>query len=114
MRFQAEIPPRDEALLSALMRELEVQSNAELIAHLISIVSWAVSERRQGRRIASLGNGGPVRELVSPALERVAPAHQLPHAEIHWCPEELANLAALASAEPAQPTDRLSRLMRRF
>jgi hypothetical protein len=113
MRFQAEIPTRDQRILSSLMRDLEIQSNAELLAHLISIARWAVVERRQGRRIASLGAQGPVRELVSPLLERVAPEHQLPCVEIHWTPEELANLAALASAEPAMPAEPLRGLMRR-
>lgn len=113
MRFQAEIPARDQHLLSSLMRELEIQSNAELLTHLISIARWAVTERRQGRRIASLGSQGPVRELVSPLLERVAPEHQLPHVEIHWTPEELADLAALASSEPAAPLEPLRGLMRR-
>jgi len=87
MRFQAEIPTRDQRVLSSLMRDLEIQSNAELLAHLISIARWAVVERRQGRRIASLGAQGPVRELVSPLLERVAPEHQLPCVEIHWTPK---------------------------
>jgi hypothetical protein len=113
MRFQAEIPTRDQRVLSSLMRDLEIQSNAELLAHLIWIARWAVAERRQGRRIASLGAQGPVRELVSPLLERVAPEHQWPHVEIHWTPEELANLAALASAEPAMPAEPLRGLMRR-
>jgi hypothetical protein len=95
------------------MRELEIQSNAELLTHLISIARWAVSERRQGRKIASLGSQGPVRELVSPLLERVAPEDQLPRVEMDWTPEELAALAALASAEPAAPVERLRSLMRR-
>lgn len=113
MRFQAELPRRDAAILQALIRELDVHNNAELMAHLLSIATWAVSERRQGRRVASLGHQGPVRELVSPLLERAAPEHELPYVEIDWTPQQSADLAALLSSEPAEPTERLVRIMNR-
>ncbi len=113
MRFQAKIPVHDQRVLSSLMRELGIHSNGELLTHLISIARWAVSERRQGRKIASLGPQGSVRELVSPLLERVAPQDELPLVDIDWTPEELAALAALASAEPAAPVEELRGLMRR-
>jgi hypothetical protein len=114
MRFQAELQNRDAAILRGLMEELQTQSNAELLTHLLSIASWAVSERRQGRRLASVSAEGPVRELVSPLLERVAQEHALPRVDINWTPQELRDLASLASAaDPAPPTERLVRVMKK-
>jgi hypothetical protein len=49
------------------------------------------------------------RELVSPLLERVAPATGLPHVEIDWTDEEARNLSALISAEPAAPASPIRR-----
>ncbi len=89
MRFQAELTRRDTNLLQVLMRTLDVQSNAELMTHLLAIGSWAVAERRQGRRLASVTPDGPVRELVSPLLERVSPAQELPYVEIEWTAREM-------------------------
>ena|ERR1700682_325714 len=112
MRFQAEIPNKDALVLQSLMRELEVPTNAELLAHLLSITNWAVSERRKGRRLASIAEGQPVRELVSPLLERAAPESDLPSVEIDWTPEELKSLDQLASKGPAKPNARLKQLMK--
>ena len=111
MRFQAEIQNKDAAILHSLMSDLEIQSNAELLSQTLAITHWLVSERRQGRKIASVGSEGPIRELVSPLLERVAPEHELPYVEINWTPEQLAELAVLLSAEPAEPTQKLVRIM---
>lgn len=112
MRFQAEIQSKDAAILQSLMRDLEIQSNAELLAQTLAITHWLVSERRQGRKIASISEEGSIRELVAPLLERAAPEHGLPYVEIRWTPEQLAELAALLSAEPPEPTPKLARLMK--
>ncbi len=111
MRFQAELSPRDAAVLQSLMGELEVEGNAVLMSNLLALASWAVSERRRGRRIAAFGDQGPVRELVMPLLERVAPGLDLPRVEIEWTREELENLASLMVGEPAEPTEKLGRLL---
>ncbi len=112
MRFQAEIQNKDAAILHSLMRDLEIQSNAELLSQTLAITHWMVSERRQGRKIASVTEEGRIRELVAPLLERVAPEHGLPPVEINWTPEQLAELAALLSAEPPKPTAKLARIMK--
>lgn len=112
MRFQAEIQNKDAAILYSLMRDLEIQSNAELLAQTLAITHWLVSERRQGRKIASIAEEGPIRELVAPLLERAAPEHELPYVEIKWTPEQLTELAALLSAEPPEPTPKLARIMK--
>lgn len=113
MRFQAELNPRDAAVLESLMGELDVEGNAVLLSNLLAMASWAVSERRRGHRIAAVSSQGPVRELVMPLLERVAPGQDLPRVEITWTREELEKLASLLVAEPEEPTERLGRLMNR-
>jgi len=112
MRFQAEIQSKDVVILHSLMRDLEIQSNAELLAQTLAITHWLVSERRQGRKIASVGEEGPIRELVAPLLERVAPEHELPYVEIKWTSEQVTELGALLSAEPPEPTPKLVRIIK--
>jgi len=112
MRFQADLTPKDAAILDSLRSELDIRSNAELLAETLSVVSWLVRERRSGHIVASLDKDNRVRELVSPLLERVAPRYALPRVEIDWTLQELANLAKLASAEPAEPNKELVAAMR--
>lgn len=114
MRFQADLNPKDASALAALKEELQVQSNAELLANTLAIVRWLVGERRQRRRIASIADGTPVRELVSPLLERAAAERELPRVEIEWKEEELKHLASLMSSEPAEPTPALLEAMKRL
>ena len=98
MRFQADWGSKDSSMLANLKRELEIPSNADLLVQAMTILRWLVGERREGRRIASIGDAGPVRELASPLLERVAPATGLPHVEIDWTDEEVRKLSTLTSA----------------
>jgi hypothetical protein len=116
IRFQAELSGRDAAILESLRSELDIRSNAELLAEALTIVSWLVRETRQGHIVASLDreNEGRIRELASPLLERVAPRYgMLPHVEVHWTPRELASLAKLASSDPAEPKKELVAAMSR-
>jgi hypothetical protein len=112
MRFQADLSPKDAAILDSLRSELGIRSNAELLADTLAVVSWLVREARSGRTVVSLDRENRVRELVSPLLERVAPRYRLPRVEIDWTPQELANLAKLASAEPLEPNKELVAVMR--
>jgi len=111
MRFQAEIPEKDGSLLNTLVKDLDVQSNAELLTNLIALALWIVAERRQGRRLTSVGPSGQSKELVLPLFERAAPSQELPHIEMEWTPQELEHLAELASSSPAKPNEKLKRLM---
>ena len=113
MRFQAEIPQKDADALDGLVRDLDVQSNAELLTHLIAVALWITTERRQGRKLTSIGSHGPDRELVSPLFERVAPSQEVPRVEVKWTLRELHHLAELASAPVARPNEKLKRLMRK-
>jgi len=114
MRFQADLGSKDGSMLANLKRELEIPSNADLLVQAVTILRWLVGERREGRRITSVGDRGPVRELASPLLERVAPATGLPHVEIDWTDEEVREVSALISAEPAEPAPALVAGMKRL
>jgi hypothetical protein len=111
LRFQADLSAKDAAILDSLKSELDIRSNAELLAHALAILSWLVRERRSGHAVASLDKENRVRELVSPLIERAALEHRLPRVEMDWTPQELANLAKLASEEPREPTKELVAIM---
>jgi hypothetical protein len=116
IRFQAELSGRDAAILESLRSELDIRSNAELLAEALTIVSWLVREKQLGHIVASLDreNEGRIRELASPLLERVAPRYDmLPHVDIQWTPKELASLAKFASSDPAEPNKELIAAMSR-
>lgn len=113
MRFQADLSPRDAAILDSLKSELDIRSNAELLTQALAIVSWLVRERRRGHTVASIDSENRARELVSPFVERAVVEHTLPRVDMDWTPQELASLAQLASAEPSEPTKELAAAMRR-
>jgi hypothetical protein len=113
VRFQAEIARRDYALVELLMRDLDVSTNGEFFSHILSIAGWAVSERRCGRKLTSMSfRGQPVRELVSPLLERAAPQPELPHFDLEWTEEEIGSIEKLATRPPASPNQKLRDLMK--
>lgn len=114
MRFQADLGSKDSSMLANLKRELEIRSNTDLLVQAMTILRWLVGERREGRRITSVGDRGPVRELASPLLERVAPATGLPHVEVDWTDEEVRGMAALIDAAPAEPAPALVAGMKRL
>ncbi len=112
MRFQADLSPSDAPILESLKSELDIRSNAELLAQALAVLSWVVRERRSGRTVASVDKENRVRELVSLFVEAAVLENRLPRVAIDWTPEELANLARLASREPSEPTKDLVAIMR--
>jgi hypothetical protein len=127
-KFQADLAPADDRAMRDLKEELQVPSNSDLLSDALALFRWAVSERKQGRRILSESAGGERNVLVFPRLERVAPAQSpaqspvqspvqsveagLPHVEIKWTARELHSLARLLASEPTQPTAALVRALR--
>ena len=97
--------------MQRLKEELEVRSNADFLAEAVSLIRWAVSERRRGCTIVSESATGEKRILISPRLERVAPEETLPYVTIHWNEEQLESFARLATQPPATPTAALKELM---
>src|SRR5579864_2848038 len=112
-KFQADLAPSEDSIVRALKAELQMTSNTDFLSDALALFRWAVSERKRGHRIFSETETGERKELVFPRLERVAPELVLPRVEIPWTPRELERLAALASREPANPTETLIRAMRR-
>jgi len=112
-KFQADLAPSDAGALQRLKQDLEVRSNADFLAEAVSLIRWAVSERRRGCVIVSESVTGEKRVLVSPRLERVAPEQPVPHVELRWTKQQLESFGQLASGPPATPTPALLDLMKR-
>jgi hypothetical protein len=112
-KFQADLAPSDAGTLQRLKQDLEVRSNADFLAEAVSLIRWAVSERRRGCVIVSESATGEKRVLVSPRLERVAPEQPVPHVELRWTKQQLESFGQLASESPADPTPALLDLMKR-
>src|SRR5215471_4174442 len=112
LKFQADLAPTEDRIVRGLKQELELGSNTDFLIEALALFRWAVWERKRGHRIFSESESGERKELVLPRLERVAPELMLPGVEISWTPRELESLAALASKEPAAPTESLIRAMR--
>lgn len=112
-KFQADIPQRDEQVISCLMEELEVRSNADFLTKAVTLLRWAVEERKKGCKIFTMAPGGQPRELVMPELERIAPELELPWRSVGWTIDELDNFGKLASKEQPEPTSDLIRAMAR-
>lgn len=111
-KFQADLAPTEDRIVRGLKQDLELGSNADFLCEALALFRWAVWERKRGHRIFSESHTGERKELVLPRLERVAPDLALPRVVISWTPRELESLAALASKEPAAPTEALIRAMR--
>jgi hypothetical protein len=111
-KFQADLAPTEDRIVRGLKQELELGSNTDFLSEALALFRWAVWERKRGHRIFSESETGERKELVLQRLERVAPELTLPRVEISWTPQELESLAALASREPAAPTEPLIRAMR--
>jgi len=111
-KFQADLAPSDADTLRRLKRELEVRSNADFLAEAVSLIRWAVSERRRGCVIVSESATGEKRVLVSPRLERVAMEQTVPNVEISWTKRQLESFSQLASGPPVAPTPALRDLMK--
>lgn len=107
MRLETTITDRpDIERIEYLQRVLDA-SNASLLRDAVLVYAWAVSERLAGRRIASVGATGPVREYTSPFLER---ATWLSRERIQVSPEGFARVAEMVRKPPA-PTPELRDLM---
>jgi hypothetical protein len=112
-KFQADIPQRDEKAISCLMEELEVRSNADFLTKAITLLRWAVEERKKGCKIFTMDPLGQQRELVMPELERITPELALPWRGVGWTVDELDDFGQLAAKDQPEPTSDLIRAMAR-
>jgi hypothetical protein len=108
-KFQADLAPSEDSMVRALKAELQMTSNSDFLSDAVTLFRWAVSERRRGHHILSESASGERKILVFPRLERVAPDLDLPQVDLRWTEREIESLAALATAQPAQPTEALIR-----
>ena len=111
-KFQADLAPAEDRMVRGLKQDLQLNSNTDFLSDALALFRWAVGERKRGHHIFSETETGERKELVLPRLERVAPDLALPRVEISWTERELESLAALASSEPAEPSEALIRAMR--
>ena len=114
VKFQADLASTDEAVLNALMEELEVRSKADFLAKALALMNWAVKEKKRGHRIVTIDEQGDViRELITPELERVAPEFDLPQISTTWTLQEVESFGKKASESQLKPTSHLIRAMNR-
>jgi hypothetical protein len=111
-KFQADLAPSEDQMVRALKAELQMSSNSDFLSDALTLLRWAVSERKRGHRIVSESATGERKVLLFPRLERVAPEVTLPHVDIRWTEKELGSLAELVSGQSAEPTEALIRAMR--
>lgn len=111
-KFQADLASTDEVTLNVLMKELEVRSKADFLAKALALMNWAVKERKRGNKIVSMDEqGGVIRELVTPELDRVAPDFDLPSVAAIWTDSEIESFRNQASEAQPKPTWHLVRAM---
>lgn len=74
-RIQLEIPEEKLRELEALMEKCGIKTKKELINNALTLLDWAVNEKRTGRIIASFDQEkDTVREIVMPILSSSAAA----------------------------------------
>jgi hypothetical protein len=114
VKFQADLASADDVVLNELMKDLEVRSKADFLAKALALMSWAVKEKRRGHRIVTMDDqGGVIRELITPELERIAPDFNLPSVSTIWTLQEVQSVDELATGEQPKPTHHLLRAMNR-
>ncbi len=105
--FRADLPLPEAAFVESVKAELGVNSNAKLLTEAVTIVKWVLRERQAGRRIVSVEEGTPMRELASAAVECAAFSHVPPFAELQWTPKQLHRIHEVLSSNPDEPSPNL-------
>ncbi len=80
MRLQFEVTDKENSELILLKKQLGLSTKKALFENAISLIQWAVRQRRQGRTIVSIAGdkvdlintGDNTKELVMPMLDHVA------------------------------------------
>jgi len=75
VRIQLELPEEQVTELEMLMEDLNLRTRKDLFNNALTLLEWAVNEKKAGRAIASIDDDqGKLRELVMPALAAIKPA----------------------------------------
>jgi hypothetical protein len=73
VRIQFELPSEKVKELEALMRETRITTRKDLFNNALTLLEWAIQEKRGGKKIASVDeNNKRYKELVMPILEAVS------------------------------------------
>ena len=105
--FRADLPLPEAAFVESVKAELGVNSNAKLLTEAATIVKWVLKERQSGRKIVSISDNTPMRELASAVVECAAFAQAPPYAELQWTPEQLHRIHEVLSNNPEEPSPSL-------
>jgi len=71
-RIQFELDGDRNKDLERLMEEVGVRTRKEFFNYALSLLKWAIEERRRGRRIASIDSeNGRIKELEMPIFSNV-------------------------------------------
>ena len=78
-RLQLDLTKEHLQELESLMKELGISTKKDLFNQAITLLEWAVTERKAGRIIASVDESrDQFKQVLLPAVERVAPRMKNP------------------------------------
>ena len=81
-RIQFELSEDRNKELEALMEKTGIRTKKDLFNNALTLLEWAVKEKRSGRIIASVDEGEKkFKEIVMPALENVTVGEREPAVE---------------------------------
>jgi hypothetical protein len=75
VRIQLELPEERVEELDKLMKAVDLRTRKDLFNNALTLLEWAVNERKAGRVVASIDDETHrIKELVMPVLESVPSA----------------------------------------
>jgi metal-responsive CopG/Arc/MetJ family transcriptional regulator len=78
VRIQLELPEEQVEALDQLSEQLGIRTRKELFNNALTLLEWAVQERKAGRFIASVDEDQTrLREILLPVLQSVKPDREL-------------------------------------
>jgi hypothetical protein len=77
VRIQLDLPADKVQELEELMEQAKISTKKDLINNALTLLEWAINEKKEGRAIASINEKTmSYKELVMPVLSAVAPKSQ--------------------------------------
>ena len=72
IRWQIDVPEERDREIEALMKECDISTKKEFFNNAVTLLKWAVAEKRKGRIIATVEEEGKkYRELQMPILSAI-------------------------------------------
>ncbi len=70
-RYQFDVPAEEVGHIDQMKAVIGAGSNGELFDNALTLLDWAITQVKAGRKLASIADDGSTyRELVMPALEK--------------------------------------------